>query len=64
MASRRKSFAPIQTVARDPTVIDTFAKLGIDSVGSTPEQALASVRRDMPLYSQIVDMAGLPRVHH
>lgn len=54
----------LQTVARDPTVIETFAKLGIDSVGSTPEQALASVRKDMPLYSQIVDMAGLPRVHH
>jgi tripartite-type tricarboxylate transporter receptor subunit TctC len=54
----------LQTVAHDPTVIETFAKLGIDSVGSTPEQALASIRKDMPLYSQIVDMAGLPRVHH
>ena len=54
----------LQTVARDPTVIETFAKLGIDSVGSTAEQALASIRKDMPLYSQIVDMAGLPRVHH
>lgn len=54
----------LQTVARDPTVIKTFAKLGIDSVGSTPEQSLASVRKDIPLYSRIVDMAGLPRVHH
>ena len=54
----------LQTVAHDPTVIETFAKLGIDSVGTTPEQALASVRKDMPLYSQIIDMAGLPRVHH
>jgi tripartite-type tricarboxylate transporter receptor subunit TctC len=54
----------LQTVAQDPTVIETFAKLGIDSVGSTAEQALASVRKDMPLYSQIVDMAGLPRVAH
>jgi tripartite-type tricarboxylate transporter receptor subunit TctC len=53
----------LQIVAHDETVIETFAKLGIDSVGSTPEQALASVRKDMPLYSQIVDMAGLPRVH-
>lgn len=54
----------LQTVAQDPAVIETFAKLGIDSVGSTPEQALASIRKDMPLYSQIVDMAGLPRVRH
>jgi tripartite-type tricarboxylate transporter receptor subunit TctC len=54
----------LQTVAHDQTVIDMFAKLGIDSVGSSPEQAVASVRKDMPLYSQIVDMAALPRVHH
>lgn len=54
----------LQIVARDPTVIEAFAKLGIDSVGTTPEQALASIRKDMPLDSRIIDMAGLPRVHH
>jgi tripartite-type tricarboxylate transporter receptor subunit TctC len=54
----------LQIVAHDPTVVETFAKLGIDSVGTTPEQALASVRKDIPVYSQIIDMAGLPRVHH
>lgn len=54
----------LQIVARDPTVVETFAKLGIDSAGTTPEQAVASVRKDMPLYSRIIDMAALPRVGH
>jgi tripartite-type tricarboxylate transporter receptor subunit TctC len=51
----------LQIVARDPTVISTFTNLGIESVGTTPEQALESVRKDMPVYSQIVGMAGLRR---
>jgi tripartite-type tricarboxylate transporter receptor subunit TctC len=52
----------LQTVAHDPTVAARFAQLGIDSLGSTPDAALASIRKDMPVYSRIVDMAGLPRV--
>lgn len=53
----------LQIVAHDQTVIATLAKLGIDSVGTDPQQALARVRKDMPLYSRIIDMAGLPRIH-
>jgi tripartite-type tricarboxylate transporter receptor subunit TctC len=51
----------LATVARDPVVIQTFAKLGIQSVGSTPEQAIDSIRADLPIYSKIVDMAGVRR---
>jgi len=51
----------LQTVAADPDVIKTFANLGIQSVGSTPEQAVASIGKDMPVYAQIVDMAGVRR---
>jgi tripartite-type tricarboxylate transporter receptor subunit TctC len=51
----------LQTVAHDADVIKTFANLGIQSVGTTPQQAADSIRKDMPVYSQIVDMAGLPR---
>jgi tripartite-type tricarboxylate transporter receptor subunit TctC len=51
----------LQTVAADPDVIKTFAKLGIQSVGSTPEQAAASIGKDMPVYAQIIDMAGVRR---
>ena len=52
----------LKTVAQDPTVIEIFGKLGIVSVGSTPEQAVEIIRKDLPIYSQIIDMAGLPRV--
>jgi tripartite-type tricarboxylate transporter receptor subunit TctC len=51
----------LQTIAADPDVIKTFANLGIQSVGSTPEQAVASIGKDMPVYAQIVDMAGVRR---
>jgi tripartite-type tricarboxylate transporter receptor subunit TctC len=51
----------LQTVAADPDVIKTFANLGIQSVGSTPEQAVASISKDMPVYAQIIDMAGVRR---
>jgi len=51
----------LQVIARDPEVISTFTKLGIESVGTTQEQAIASVRKDMPIFSQVVDMAGVRR---
>ncbi len=48
-------------VAKDATVVQTFEKLGIEAVATTPEQAEASIRKDMPIYAQIVDMAGLKK---
>jgi tripartite-type tricarboxylate transporter receptor subunit TctC len=58
---RHRLAEALQVVARDPEVISTFTKLGIESVGTTPEQAIASVRKDMPIFSQVVDMAGVRR---
>jgi len=49
----------LQTVAKDPEVIRIFSNLGIDSVGSTTEQANESLRKDMPVYAKMVDMAGV-----
>jgi tripartite-type tricarboxylate transporter receptor subunit TctC len=51
----------LQKIAADPDVIKTFANLGIQSFGSTPDQAVESIRKDMPVYAQIVDMAGVRR---
>lgn len=51
----------LKAVAHDPTVTETLANLGIDSVGTSPEQALDSINKDMPVYSKIVDMAGIRR---
>jgi tripartite-type tricarboxylate transporter receptor subunit TctC len=49
----------LQTIAKDAEVIKVFSNLGIDSVGSTQAQALQSLKKDMPVYSQMVDMAGV-----
>ena len=47
----------LRTVALDPGVLKTFDNLGIKSVGTTPGEAADSIRKDMPIYAQIVDMA-------
>jgi tripartite-type tricarboxylate transporter receptor subunit TctC len=49
----------LQAIAGDAEVIRVFANLGIVSVGTTQQQAIDSVRRDMPVYAKIVDMAGV-----
>jgi len=46
-------------ITRDPEVVAIFEKLGINAVGTTPEEAEASVRKDMPVYEKIVDLAGV-----
>jgi tripartite-type tricarboxylate transporter receptor subunit TctC len=51
--------AALQVIARDAEVIKLFAGLGIDSVGTTQQEAIDSVRKDMPIYARIVDMAGV-----
>lgn len=51
----------LQPIARDAEVVKIFAELGIDSVGTTMEEAVASIRHDMPIYAQIVDLAGVRR---
>lgn len=49
----------LKVIAHDPDVIKRFATLGIDSVGTTQQEAIASIRHDMPIYAKIVDMAGV-----
>lgn len=49
----------LKVIAHDPEVMKLFANLGIESVGTTQQEAIESVRKDMPVYSKIVDMAGV-----
>ena len=51
----------LKAIARDPEIVKIFANLGIESTGTTPEEAVASIRKDMPIYAQMVDMAGVRR---
>ena len=51
----------LKVIARDPEIIKIFANLGIESTGTTPQEAADSIRKDMPIYAQMVDMAGVRR---
>jgi tripartite-type tricarboxylate transporter receptor subunit TctC len=51
----------LEPIAHDPDIVKIFSKLGIDAVSTTPEQAAESIRKDMPVYAKMVDMAGVRR---
>src|SRR6185312_8573057 len=51
----------LHVIARDPEIIKIFANLGIESVGDTQAEAIASIQKDMPIYAKIVDQAGVRR---
>ena len=51
----------LEAISRDPEVIRVFSNLGIEPAGTTPEQSIESIQKDMPVYSQIVDLAGVRR---
>ncbi|MCX7314737.1 MAG: tripartite tricarboxylate transporter substrate binding protein [Hyphomicrobiales bacterium] len=53
--------AALKVIAGDPEVVKVFSNLGIESVGTSAEEAEASIRKDMPIFSQVVDMAGVRR---
>jgi tripartite-type tricarboxylate transporter receptor subunit TctC len=48
--------AALQVIARDAEAIKPFAGLGL---GTAQQEAIASMREDMPGYARIVDMAGV-----
>jgi tripartite-type tricarboxylate transporter receptor subunit TctC len=58
---RERLAQALAPIARDPDVIRIFSNLGIDSVGTTPEQAVESVRKDMPVYAATVELAGVKK---
>lgn len=59
--ARNRLAQALQPITRDPQVVSVFEKLGIDAVGTTPDEASASIRKDMPIYAQIVELAGVGR---
>ena len=45
-------------ITREPQIVETFNKLASTRSAHAGE-ALATIRKDMPVYSQIVDIAGV-----
>jgi tripartite-type tricarboxylate transporter receptor subunit TctC len=58
---RNRLAQALQPITRDPQIVELFAKLGIEALGTTPEEAAASIRKDMPIFAQTVDLAGVRR---
>jgi tripartite-type tricarboxylate transporter receptor subunit TctC len=51
----------IVAVCHDSEVVRLFSDLGVDAVGSTPEELSAVIRADLPTYRAAVEAAGLLR---
>jgi tripartite-type tricarboxylate transporter receptor subunit TctC len=49
------------TICRDPEVVKLMSDLGVDAVGSTPEELADAIRADLPTYRAAVEAAGLMR---
>jgi tripartite-type tricarboxylate transporter receptor subunit TctC len=51
----------IAAICHDPEVVTLFSDLGVDAVGSTPEELSAAIHADLPTYHAAVEAAGLLR---
>ncbi len=51
----------LAAICRDPEVVRRMADLGLDAVGSTPEELADAIRTDLPIYRAAVEAAGLMR---
>lgn len=46
-------------IGREPEVIQAMAKLGVDSVTTTPEELAAAIQADLPIYRAAAEASGL-----
>jgi tripartite-type tricarboxylate transporter receptor subunit TctC len=49
----------IAEISRNPEIIKRFANLGLEPAGTTPEEVTATVRREIPLYREAIEAAGI-----
>ena len=45
----------MQTICRDPEVVQKMANLSLQAVGSTPEELAAAIAQDLPVYRQAAE---------
>jgi tripartite-type tricarboxylate transporter receptor subunit TctC len=51
----------IQAIAREPAVVERLEQLGVEPMGTTPEQMASIIRAVQPVYAEAVRAAGLGR---
>jgi tripartite-type tricarboxylate transporter receptor subunit TctC len=49
----------MQTICRDPEVVQKMANLSLQAVGSTPEELAAAIAQDLPVYRRAAEAAGI-----
>jgi tripartite-type tricarboxylate transporter receptor subunit TctC len=49
----------LAVICREPDIVNTMAKLGVDIVGTTPEEFAATIKADLPIVRAAVEAAGL-----
>jgi tripartite-type tricarboxylate transporter receptor subunit TctC len=54
----RKLNREVGGALRDPEFVAQISKLGIDPIGSTPDEFAAFLRQEIPRWKQIVQDAG------
>ena len=51
----------IQSIAREPAVVERLEQLGVEPMGTTPDQMTSIIRSEQPVYAEAVRAAGLGR---
>ena len=46
---------------KNPAVVDRMEGLGVESTTTTPEQRLANIRAELPIYTDAIKAAGLSK---
>jgi tripartite-type tricarboxylate transporter receptor subunit TctC len=49
----------IQEICRDPQLAQKMANLSLQAVGSTPEELAGAIQRDLPIYREAAEAAGI-----
>ena len=46
-------------IVHDPEVVATLDKLSLEPVGNTPEEVAETIRKELPVYAEAAQAAGL-----
>jgi tripartite-type tricarboxylate transporter receptor subunit TctC len=49
----------LAVICRDPDIVKTMTAVGVDIVGTTPEEFAAAIKDDVPIMRAAVEAAGL-----
>jgi len=51
----------VQSIAKEPGVIEKLGAVGVDAISTTPAQFIEMIKKEQPIYAEAVKAAGLKR---